>query len=773
MFSYILQIPVKPQPSRQSPATTVMENNLAVKGFQRFLSVLNKGVDIDMLNRIVNDNEHPPPTGQGLLHSSQTPAVKEESGVCESDSQPLQCGAGQRDRPSGRKERPTELLDQHISIEPCKKNIQREEKPAQSDAGVDRHFGSSRRSRSPPVVEEKKPKLEQHQEDLQNILNMIGFSMDADDMSKLAERTQNRLYGIENETKLRMDGTAPSKRSRQHVRRDRSRSASSTSLSDRSSSSPSRHQHSLSKTSRDSGEQTQISEYGLLHCRQRNREMGIREQSREQDREKNTIASRDGSTGPDAACAIPMYNSDASTFAIPSYISVQQSDYSAHHSDTSSCASLNYGSSDITPSLTSNPPAFCNYSMTPLCPAADTGALDGRVYPHPYLPAGCNTALGHSHFNADLSLTENEGQTGKKSAICVINTERRISQKHERRQLASFREIPSDQFIGEKRAGVERIPSNSHLSLSEGQTGQQTTVNTVTKAEQKEGQIESQSPFSWLKEQLTYVSTLFGTETETQAKDTTPKRCGTGYGWVQLEKELRNHLFYGILIFKKLEQNSKLKEGQAGLQSVFKKVTKPEIRSKEKEMAEQKEGPNESQIRIQRLQFEVVSIYCLLPVGIECSFPWLSDELRFVRTALANCDLLKHNPEWLRKQLAAKEQYISMILNPNTVPQSSTRRPLPEEEEPPFSWLKEQLKYVRKQTENQVKYNELDSEWLRKQLAAKERYILMILNKNVDLSRPNWIEICRQYCHQSGTKGRRRRKRKSETHTRTTVGKVD
>ena len=105
-----------------------MEKNTSDKGFQCFLSVLNKGVDIEMLNRIViDDNEHPLPTGERFLHSNQTPVVKEKSGVCDSDSQRLQCGAGQRHRRSHSAERMTALLDQH------ERNIQREEKSAQSD----------------------------------------------------------------------------------------------------------------------------------------------------------------------------------------------------------------------------------------------------------------------------------------------------------------------------------------------------------------------------------------------------------------------------------------------------------------------------------------------------------------------------------------------------------------------------------------------------------------------------------------------------------------
>ncbi|KAJ4945136.1 hypothetical protein JOQ06_013672, partial [Pogonophryne albipinna] len=66
-----------PSPPSRSFTSPAKEETIVNEGFQRFLSVLNKGVDIDLLSRIVNDDDEDLPSGEQLL-TTQPPAVEKE-----------------------------------------------------------------------------------------------------------------------------------------------------------------------------------------------------------------------------------------------------------------------------------------------------------------------------------------------------------------------------------------------------------------------------------------------------------------------------------------------------------------------------------------------------------------------------------------------------------------------------------------------------------------------------------------------------------------------
>ncbi|KAK1886754.1 Regulatory protein RecX [Dissostichus eleginoides] len=66
-----------PSPPCRSFTSPAKEETIVNEGFQRFLSVLNKGVDIDLLSRIVNNDDEDLPSGEQLL-TTQPPAVEKE-----------------------------------------------------------------------------------------------------------------------------------------------------------------------------------------------------------------------------------------------------------------------------------------------------------------------------------------------------------------------------------------------------------------------------------------------------------------------------------------------------------------------------------------------------------------------------------------------------------------------------------------------------------------------------------------------------------------------
>lgn len=195
------------------------------QGFQRFLSVLNKGVDLDLLSRIVNDDSEDIPAADNLL-SSEPPAVATTPYL-----------------PPSNKSQPLNIKDENKNESRC------------------HSFGSRSRSRSPPAVkkqkregEEKATANEQH-EQLQNILKTLGLSLGVDEMSRLANRTHERLYGTKHESTHNQRERERQTRGSHVSHREgsssssSSRSSSSRSTSRSSSSSSSCHQRSHSRDS--------------------------------------------------------------------------------------------------------------------------------------------------------------------------------------------------------------------------------------------------------------------------------------------------------------------------------------------------------------------------------------------------------------------------------------------------------------------------------------------------------------------------------------------
>lgn len=250
------QIPnVSQLPPSRSVTSPAKGENSANQGFQRFLNVLNKGVDMDLLSRIVNDDSEDLPLDAQLLNI-QLPAVENRSDLpFRNESQQSNSGASLRDNSrTNSEERRTDppsqerCLSDHLPDNGEKKN----------DRGA-LSFGSTSRSRSPPTLKKEvaeKTKVDQQHEQLQNILKTLGLSLEVEEMSKLTNRTQERLYGKKHED-VSVDSRKKQERRHRSFHRSSRKSSSSSSCSSPSrstsrsiSSSPSRRRRSHSIDSR-------------------------------------------------------------------------------------------------------------------------------------------------------------------------------------------------------------------------------------------------------------------------------------------------------------------------------------------------------------------------------------------------------------------------------------------------------------------------------------------------------------------------------------------
>ncbi|XP_021412820.2 uncharacterized protein LOC110485916 [Oncorhynchus mykiss] len=124
-------------PTIQRPLNSLrtQEQDKAATGFQRFLNVLNEGVDLNKLSKIVNDEN-------GLL-------------------------------------------------------IVGEELPQVWPTLPEGHVDSSSRSKSSLVEEKTKVRLEDEQrhEQMQTLLEMVGLDLGVEELGQLTDRTNDRLYG--------------------------------------------------------------------------------------------------------------------------------------------------------------------------------------------------------------------------------------------------------------------------------------------------------------------------------------------------------------------------------------------------------------------------------------------------------------------------------------------------------------------------------------------------------------------------------------------------
>ncbi|KAA8594508.1 hypothetical protein FQN60_011643 [Etheostoma spectabile] len=241
-----------PPPSRRDTSPAKQENGVN-EGFQLFLNVLNKGVDFDFLSRIVTNDSEDLPLGEELLNVHHAAAENKSNPPFRNESQRLSSGVSLPVYShTNSRESKTDPPSQERSL-----NETLPDDGEKKDDRGDRCFISSSRSRSPTAGKNKKmskegkPKLDEQSAQLQNILKTLGLSLEVEEMSKLADRTQERLYGKKHGAR-RADRKGEQESQQRGSQRYYSHSSSSSSRSTRSRSfspSPSRRQCSHSKDS--------------------------------------------------------------------------------------------------------------------------------------------------------------------------------------------------------------------------------------------------------------------------------------------------------------------------------------------------------------------------------------------------------------------------------------------------------------------------------------------------------------------------------------------
>ncbi|XP_074521453.1 uncharacterized protein LOC141787110 [Halichoeres trimaculatus] len=319
IFSTYGQVPdITPPPPAQREPSAEKEANSNDLGFQRFLSILNKGVDMEMLSKIVTaegedlpveapDNQ--PPALEDKLEPLRSkkqggdpPLRSESQGSSSGASLPrLRCtSSGERKTSLHSQERspserfsllsdeekrndrgdhclpssgaslpshsPTSRAERKINLHSRERSLSQKlslPKDEVKNNQADRCFASTSRSRSPPALKKKKrkrkmeekekektPKVDDHCEQLKNILRTLGLSLEVEEMSKLTDRTQERLYG-KKRTESRERQDSQQRGPHQHYRNSSSSSSSSGSKSRSFSPSPSRSQLSRSRDSKE------------------------------------------------------------------------------------------------------------------------------------------------------------------------------------------------------------------------------------------------------------------------------------------------------------------------------------------------------------------------------------------------------------------------------------------------------------------------------------------------------------------------------------------
>ncbi|XP_020507983.1 uncharacterized protein [Labrus bergylta] len=163
------------------------------KGFQRFLDVLNKGVNVDMLTKIVTQN------CDGEDDRAQSPPS-----FVQSADRPLSpsCVRGQQGRDKKNCHWSESVGPQrgasphHRSFSP-KRNFLPDERPLQRGEGERNCLSSSSRSRSPSVVEKTTltPEEEHKRRQMQDVLQAIGMNLGFEELGQMSHRIQERLYG--------------------------------------------------------------------------------------------------------------------------------------------------------------------------------------------------------------------------------------------------------------------------------------------------------------------------------------------------------------------------------------------------------------------------------------------------------------------------------------------------------------------------------------------------------------------------------------------------
>ncbi|KAM7418439.1 hypothetical protein PAMA_015860 [Pampus argenteus] len=413
---------VTPLPPSQSVASAAQKESSVDKGFQRFLSVLNKGVDINLLSRIVNDDSEDLSLGEELLNI-QSPVVESKAYLpFRSESQQSNDRSllpdSSRNRSGERKTDPPSQEQSHHE------NHSLPDEEEKNDRG--HHcFGSISGSMSPPAVNNKKTevksKADEQREQLQNILNTLGLSLEVEEMSQLAVRTQQRLYGKKHEGRQKADKRQEQKSRPEgsHRHHSNSSSFSSSRLTSKSlSPSPSRYLRSHSRDLSGSQERGRASEHS--HSGPANGDEVTCQDGIEAERHV-------GSDGKHSEEAFSYQHPQIQTYpsphppdfsAFPDYSLAKYSEHAAYHNGSDSGATDSYSTytQDIIPSPLQ--PSRCPY------PQSTSRHFPGPVMaPHMVFPYYHPFEDINFPGNPDLSKSEGQiGSTSRPRCLQVIGT---------------------------------------------------------------------------------------------------------------------------------------------------------------------------------------------------------------------------------------------------------------------------------------------------------------------------------------------------------------
>lgn len=172
--------------SHQSFESDVTTHSAAVPekstmGFQRFLEVLNKGVNVDTLTQIVT---------RSSPEEDDRPQSPTSFTKTDNPWSPGYAGMQQESHWSNGPQRQASPLPPHQSFSPKRC-------PLSDEESLQRGECSNSRSRSPPVVEKipLTPEEEHKHRQMQDVLLAIGMDLGSDELGQMSHRIQERLYG--------------------------------------------------------------------------------------------------------------------------------------------------------------------------------------------------------------------------------------------------------------------------------------------------------------------------------------------------------------------------------------------------------------------------------------------------------------------------------------------------------------------------------------------------------------------------------------------------
>ncbi|KAG7487192.1 hypothetical protein JOB18_048659 [Solea senegalensis] len=206
----------------QTPTLPEQKSN---EGFQRFLDVLNKGVNVAMLTKIVT---RPSPEANNPPHSpgSFTDTVQH---LWSPDSDEKQQGSHQNNGQWSESEGPRRPHCETKTFSPVGRSLSDDTSLQRSDGGQS-HHGSNSRFKSPSVVANKTmtPEDEHKHKQIQDVLQAIGLDLGSEELGQMSHRIQERLYGKKDVDLARCRGGSRERDTRRAISPQyRSRSSSS------------------------------------------------------------------------------------------------------------------------------------------------------------------------------------------------------------------------------------------------------------------------------------------------------------------------------------------------------------------------------------------------------------------------------------------------------------------------------------------------------------------------------------------------------------------